>query len=84
MWKGVRRDGPCRNLKDLSGPRDAEAKGDGTYTVHRAFVTLGTHIGESILIESGLSAGDRVAVAGVTILTEGRVVRLLDASTAAK
>ena len=59
-------------------------KGDGTYTVHRAFVTLGTHTGESILIESGLSAGDRVAVAGVTILTEGRVVRLLDASTAAK
>jgi RND family efflux transporter MFP subunit len=60
------------------------AKGDGTYTVHRAFVKLGKHIGESILIESGLAAGDRVAVAGVTILTEGRIVRLLDESAAAK
>ena len=61
-----------------------DAKGDGTYTVHRAIVKLGTRIGESVLIESGLSAGDRVAVAGVTVLTEDRIVRLLDESAAAK
>ena len=61
-----------------------DANGDGTYTVRRATVTLGTSIGEDILIESGLSAGDRVAVAGVTVLTEGRVVRLLDEPAAAK
>lgn len=58
--------------------------GDGTYTVRRADVKLGTRFGESILVQSGLSAGDRVAVAGVTVLTEGRVVRLLDESTAAR
>ena len=59
-----------------------DAQGDGTYAVHRAFVKLGARTGESILIESGLSAGDRVAVAGVTVLTEGRVVRLIDESAA--
>ena len=61
-----------------------DANGDGTYTVHRATVTLGTRYGESIFIESGLSAGDRVATAGVTVLTEGRIVRLHDESPAAK
>lgn len=61
-----------------------DANGDGTYTVRRATVELGTRFGESILIKSGLSAGDRVAVAGVTVLAEGRVVRLADESAAAK
>jgi len=61
-----------------------DAKGDGTYTVHRTTVKLGTRTGESILIESGLSAGDRVAAAGVTVLTEGRVVRLLDEPSASR
>ena len=60
------------------------ANGDGTYAVHRVDVELGMRFGENILIESGLSAGDRIAVAGVTILTEGRVVRLLDEAAAAK
>ena len=60
------------------------ANGDDTYTVRRTTVELGTRFGEDILIKSGLSAGDRVAVAGVTVLTEGRVVRLLDESAAAK
>ena len=58
--------------------------GNGTYTVHRANVELGDRFGESVLIQSGISAGDRVAVAGVTVLTEGRVVRLTDESAAAK
>ena len=48
------------------------------------FVNGGDRFGESILIQSGVSAGDRVAVAGVTVLTEGRVVRLTDESAAAK
>ena len=59
-----------------------DANGDGTYTVRRALVSLDTRVGESVLVKSGLSAGDRVAVAGVTVLTEGRVVRLLDESAA--
>ena len=52
--------------------------GDGTYTIHRATVTLGERSGTDILITKGLNAGDRIAVAGVTVLTEGRIVRLTD------
>ena len=55
-----------------------EDNGDGTYTVRRATVTLGERSGEDIYVLSGLNAGDRIAVAGVTVLTEGRIVRLLD------
>jgi RND family efflux transporter MFP subunit len=55
-----------------------ESNGDGTYTAHRVTVELGERTGESVFIQSGLSAGDRVAAVGVTVLTEGRVVRLLD------
>ena len=59
-----------------------DANGDGTYTVHRVNVELADRFGESILIQSGLSAGDRVAAAGVTVLTEGRIVRLTDDAAA--
>ena len=55
-----------------------DPNGDGTYTARRASVALGARAGESIFVESGLAAGDRVAAAGVTVLTEGRVVRLLE------
>ena len=58
--------------------------GDGTFTARRATVTLGQRTGESIYVLSGLSAGERIAVAGVTILTEGRIVRLTDEAAAAK
>ena len=58
--------------------------GDGTFTARRATVTLGQRTGESIYVLSGLSAGDRIAVAGVTVLTEGRIVRLTDEAAAAK
>ena len=61
-----------------------DSNGDGTYAAHRVDVELGMRFGENILINSGLSSGDRVAVAGVTVLTEGRVVRLLDEAAAAK
>ena len=54
--------------------------GDGTFTARRATVKLGQRTGENIYVLSGLSAGDRIAVAGVTVLTEGRVVRLTDDS----
>ena len=57
--------------------------GDGTYTVRRATVELSTRTGADILVKSGLAAGDRVAVAGVAVLTEGRVVRLTDEAPSA-
>ena len=56
--------------------------GDGTFTARRATVTLGQRTGESIYVLSGLSAGERIAVAGVTVLTEGRIVRLTDEAAA--
>ena len=56
--------------------------GDGTYTVRRATVELSTRTGADILVKSGLAAGDRVAVAGVAVLTEGRIVRLTDEAAA--
>ncbi len=52
--------------------------GDGSYTVHRVNVTLEERSGNDIFITNGLKAGDRIAVAGITVLTEGRKVRLLD------
>ena len=58
--------------------------GDGTFTARRATVKLGQRTGESIYVLSGLSAGERIAVAGVTVLTEGRIVRLTDEAAAAK
>ena len=56
--------------------------GDGTYTVHRATVTLDSRSGTEIFITKGLNEGDRIAVAGVTVLTEGRIVRLTDDAAA--
>jgi RND family efflux transporter MFP subunit len=58
--------------------------GDATYTARRATVTLGERVGEYVCILSGLSAGDRVATAGVTVLTEGRIVRLFEEAPAAE
>ncbi len=83
---------PSTTEGELSVPSDAvgnafdatpfvwrlDDNGDGTYTIHRANVTLGSRSGSDILITKGLNAGDRIAVAGVTILTEGRIVRLTD------
>ena len=33
-------------------------------------------VGTDIAVKSGLASGDRIAVAGVTILTEGQMVTL--------
>ena len=52
--------------------------GDGTFTARQATVALGRRSGENISVLSGLAAGDRIAAAGVTVLTEGRIVRLLE------
>ena len=49
---------------------------DGVWTVTKRTVTLGDRSGDLVNILSGLSAGDRIAAAGLTILTEGRRVTL--------
>lgn len=58
----------------LTGP-DA----DGVYVAVRAPITLGHAVdGGALTVTAGLAAGDRVATAGVTVLSEGRLVSLLD------
>jgi len=51
--------------------------GSGTFTVHRTNVEVGEIAGDDIVVREGLAKGDRIALAGVHILTEGREVRLL-------
>lgn len=58
--------------------------GRGTYTVHRADVTIGEIVGDDIVVREGLAKGDRIALAGVHVLNEGREVRLLSPEEAAK
>ena len=58
--------------------------GSGTYTVHRADVTVGEIAGSDIVVREGLAKGDRIALAGVHILTESREVRLLTPEEEAK
>jgi multidrug efflux pump subunit AcrA (membrane-fusion protein) len=48
-------------------------------TVHRREVTLGAVTGsESVEVTSGLRAGERIVVAGVSHLREGMKVRLME------
>lgn len=48
----------------------------GVYEVHRRSVELGDRAGDMIQVTSGLDAGSRIASAGITVLFEGRKVRL--------
>ena len=57
----------------LMTPAEGE---DGIWTVSKRTVTVGDRTGDLVNIASGLSAGDRIAAAGITILTEGRRVTL--------
>ena len=54
-----------------------DAAGDGVYEAHRISVELGVRAGETVAIRSGLQEGDCIALAGITVLEEGRRVRLL-------
>ena len=49
---------------------------DGVWTVTKRTVTVGDRTGDQVNITEGLAAGDRIAAAGLTILTEGRRVTL--------
>ena len=55
--------------------------GNDTFTTHRTDVEVGEITGNEIIIRKGLARGDRIALAGVTVLTEGREVSLLDTRT---
>ena len=49
---------------------------DGEYKTVRQPVETGRLHGTNIAVKKGLAAGDRIAIAGVSILTEGRIVTL--------
>jgi RND family efflux transporter MFP subunit len=49
---------------------------EGEYKTVRQKVETGRLFGTNLAVKSGLASGDRIAVAGVTILTEGQVVTL--------
>lgn len=49
------------------------------WVVHQRKVTVGELTGDSILIKSGLQAGDRVVIAGTARLSDGKPVRDLPA-----
>ena len=53
-----------------------EGTGD-TFTVQRRNVKVGDRQGVSIQVTEGLKSGERIATAGISVLTEGRKVTLL-------
>ncbi len=53
-----------------------KADKDGEYKVTKQPVETGPLLGTDLVVKKGLAEGDRIAVAGVTILTEGRIVTL--------
>ena len=50
----------------------------GVFTVQRRDVEVGEMTGDRITVTTGVSAGDRIAAAGVHILKQGQKVSLLD------
>ncbi|MDY0149650.1 MAG: efflux RND transporter periplasmic adaptor subunit [Kiritimatiellia bacterium] len=59
-----------------------QSEDDGVYAAQRRTIRLGERNGDELAVTDGLTAGERIATAGVAILTEGRRVRLLEDSTA--
>jgi RND family efflux transporter MFP subunit len=55
-----------------------EAQDGGEFTAKRTAVTVGEMRDNEILITGGLAKGDRIATAGVRVLFEGQVVKLLE------
>lgn len=60
-----------------------EGEGEGIYTAQRRMIQLGERNGDEVTVSDGLTPGERIATAGVAILTEGRRVRLLEDSAVA-
>ena len=53
-----------------------KAEKDGEYKTVKQPVETGRLHGTNIAVKKGLAVGDRIAIAGVSILTEGRIVTL--------
>jgi len=61
-----------------------EDEGGGVYAARERTIQLGDRSGGDIGVTAGLAAGERIAAAGVAILTEGRRVRLLEDTSGPK
>jgi len=61
-----------------------EDEGGGVYAARERTIQLGDRSGGDIGVTAGLAAGERIAAAGVAILTEGRRVRLLEETSGPK
>jgi multidrug efflux pump subunit AcrA (membrane-fusion protein) len=61
-------------MRESSGESVAWILGEDR-TVRRRVVRLGEIVGPSIEVVEGLKAGERIAVAGVTQLKDGMIVR---------
>ena len=53
-----------------------KAEKEGEYKAVKQIVEMGDTLGTNLAVKKGLAEGDRIAVAGVSILTEGRIVTL--------
>ena len=62
---------------------DGAEQGDAVWTVSRRTIGVGNRAGGLVTVTDGLSAGERIATAGVTILSEGRRVTLYKDAPAA-
>lgn len=61
-----------------------QSAGEGVYEARRADVKVDQLAGEEAVVSSGLSRGDLIAAAGVTLLNEGQRVRRFDPAHAAE
>ena len=53
-----------------------KAEKEGEYKTVKQVVETGETLGTNLVVNKGLAEGDRIAVAGVSLLTEGRIVTL--------
>ncbi|MDR0993348.1 MAG: efflux RND transporter periplasmic adaptor subunit [Verrucomicrobiota bacterium] len=60
-----------------------EDHGEGTYITRQRIVTPSERAGTWLGISSGLAKGEQIAAAGISVLTQGRVVRRLEDDPAA-
>ena len=50
---------------------------EGVYAVRKAAVSVDSRVGTDVVVNAGVKPGDRIATAGVSVLSEGRKVTLL-------
>ena len=53
-----------------------KAEKEGEYKTVKQVIETGETLGTNVVVNKGIAEGDRIAVAGVTVLAEGRIVTL--------